>query len=330
MTAPTTSTTPAPDVAAPDDAAMAVVATLGGLPRRPAAGLGRHVLRKVVVPVVAVALLGLLWTGYKSLGQATGDTWPATSIGLPVKTDDTTLPAFTDIVTRPFEPQRAGDDTLLWRTILDAAVFTLKEAVVGFGVGIVLGLGIALVMVRSGWFERGLLPWVIVSQTVPLIALAPIVVAWGHQLDVPGVTWAPWMSVSIIATYLTFFPVAVSGLRGLQSPTPHALDLMATCAATWRQELVKLRFPSALPYLLPALKVAATASVVGAVVGEISAGVPGGLGRLILSYSQQYLSDPARLYCSVIGAGLLGTAFVGTVGAAELLLLLRHRPPEAR
>jgi NitT/TauT family transport system permease protein len=92
---------------------------------------------------------------------------------------------------------------------------------------------------------------------------------------------------------------------------------------------VKLRFPSALPYLLPALKVAATASVVGAVVGEISAGVPGGLGRLILSYSQQYLSDPARLYCSVIGAGLLGTAFVGTVGAAELLLL-RHRPPEAR
>ncbi len=326
MTAPTAL---APDIASPNDAAIAVVATLGGRPGRPGVGLARRALRKVVVLAVAVALVGLVWTGYKAIGQATGDTWPATSIDLPVKTDDTTLPAFSDILSRPFEPQRAGDDTLLWRTILDAALFTLKEAVVGFGVGIVAGLGIALVMLRSGWLERGLLPWVIVSQTVPLIALAPIVVAWGHQLEVPGLSWAPWMSVSIIATYLTFFPVAVSGLRGLQSPSPHALELMASCAASWRQELVKLRFPTALPYLLPALKVAATASVVGAIVGEISAGVAGGLGRLILSYSQQYLSDPARLYCSVVGAGLLGVAFVGLVNLAELVLL-RNRPTDVR
>lgn len=325
----TASTAPAPDIASPNDAAIAVVATLGGRPGRPGVGLARRALRKVVVLAVAVALVGLVWTGYKAIGQATGGTWPATSIDLPVKTDDTTLPAFSDILSRPFEPQRAGDDTLLWRTILDAALFTLKEAVVGFGVGIVAGLGIALVMLRSGWLERGLLPWVIVSQTVPLIALAPIVVAWGHQLEVPGLSWAPWMSVSIIATYLTFFPVAVSGLRGLQSPSPHALELMASCAASWRQELVKLRFPTALPYLLPALKVAATASVVGAIVGEISAGVAGGLGRLILSYSQQYLSDPARLYCSVVGAGLLGVAFVGLVNVAELVLL-RNRPTDAR
>jgi NitT/TauT family transport system permease protein len=263
------------------------------------------------------------------MGEATGGTWPGTSLDRPVQPDDTTLPAFADIVTRPFEPQRANDTTLLWRTIFDAAVFTFKEAVVGFAVGILVGLAFALVMLRAGWLERGLLPWVIVSQTVPLIALAPIVVAWGHQLEVPGITWAPWMSVAIIATYLTFFPVAVSGLRGLQSPTPHALELMASCAASWRQELVKLRFPAALPYLIPALKVAATASVVGAIVGEISAGVAGGLGRLILSYSQQYLSDPARLYCSVVGAGLLGITFVGLVGVGELVLL-RNRPQAAR
>lgn len=326
MTAPTA---PAPDIASPSDAAIAVVATLGGTPPRRGPGLAGRAFRKVLVLAVALAVVGLVWTGYKALGQATDGTWPGTSIDLPVKTDDTTLPAFSDIVTRPFEPQRVDDGTLLWRTIFAAAVFTFKEAVVGFGVGIVAGLGIALVMLRSGWLERGLLPWVIVSQTVPLIALAPIVVAWGHQLEVPGLSWAPWMSVSIIATYLTFFPVAVSGLRGLQSPSPHALDLMASCAASWRQELVKLRFPSALPYLLPALKVAATASVVGAIVGEISAGVAGGLGRLILSYSQQYLSDPARLYCSVVGAGLLGVAFVGLVNLAELVLL-RNRPPDAR
>lgn len=326
MTAPTTS---APSLSAPDDAAIAVVATLGGTAPRRGATVARRGLRKVLVLLAAVSLVGAMWTGYKAVGEATGGTWPGTSIDLPVKTDDTTLPAFTDIVTRPFEPQRANDTTMLWRTIFDAAVFTFKEAVVGFGVGVVLGIGIALVMLRSGWLERGLLPWVIVSQTVPLIALAPIVVAWGHQLEVPGLSWAPWMSVSIIATYLTFFPVAVSGLRGLQSPTPHARDLMASCAASWRQELVKLRFPAALPYLIPALKVAATASVVGAIVGEISAGVAGGLGRLILSYSQQYLSDPARLYCSVIGAGLLGIAVVALVGVAELVLM-RNRPTGLR
>jgi NitT/TauT family transport system permease protein len=118
-------------------------------------------------------------------------------------------------------------------------------------------------------------------------------------------------------------------LRGLQSPAPHALELMASCAATWRQELVKLRFPASLPYLIPALKVAATASVVGAIVGEISAGVAGGLGRLILSYSQQYLSDPARLYCSVIGAGLVGVTFVAFIGVGERVLL-RNRLREAR
>lgn len=326
MTAPTTH---APEIDAPDDVGVAVVATLGGTSPRRGGALVRRALRKVVVLVVAFVLVGLVWTGYKALGQATDGTWPGTSIGLPVNTDDTTLPAFTDIVVRPFEPQRANDDTLLWQTIFDAAFFTFKEAVVGFAVGIALGLGLALLMLRSGWVERGLLPWVIVSQTVPLIALAPIVVGWGNQLEVPGFAWAPWMSVSIIATYLTFFPVAVSGLRGLQSPAPHALELMASCAASWRQELVKLRFPAALPYLIPALKVAATASVVGAIVGEISAGVAGGLGRLILSYSQQYLSDPARLYCSVVGAGLLGVAFVALVNLAELVLL-RNRPPAAR
>lgn len=326
VTAPTA---PAPDMAAPEDAAIATVAMLAGAPVWRGGAPARRVLRKAVVTVLAVSVVGLSWTGYKALGDATGGTWPGTSIELPVPTDDTTLPPFLDIVTRPFEAQRANDDTMLWQTILGAAFFTFKEALVGFAVGIAVGLGVALVMLRSRWLERGLLPWVIVSQTVPLIALAPVVVAWGQQLAVGGSTWEPWMSVSIIATYLTFFPVAVSGLRGLQSPTPHALELMASCAATWRQELLKLRFPAAVPYLIPALKVAATSSVVGAIVGEISAGVGGGLGRLILSYAQQYLSDPARLYGAVIGAGLLGLAVVGLVGVAERVLL-RNRPTAIR
>ena len=114
------------------------------------------------------------------------------------------------------------------------------------------------------------------------------------------------MSVAVIATYLTFFPVTVNALRGLMSPGQLPLELMRSYAATDRATLVKLRFPASVPYLIPALKLAATASVVGAIVGEISAGLRGGLGRLIIDYSQQYLTDPARLYCAVIAAGVLG------------------------
>ncbi len=285
--------------------------------------------RKALVLVGVVVAVGLVWTGYKALGQATDGHWPGTSIDLPVPTDDRTLPPFWDILRRFFEPQRRGDDTQLWRFILDAAAFTFREAAVGFVIGLAVGLGLALAMLRSGWLERGLLPYVVVSQTIPLIALAPLVVAWGNQLDVGFITWQPWMSVAIIATYLTFFPVTIGALRGLKSPAPEALELMRSCAAGWWATVRKLRLPASVPYLIPAMKVAATASVVGAIVGEISAGVRGGLGRLIIDYAQQYLSDPTRLYAVVIGAGLLGIAAVALVDLLDRALM-RNRPREAR
>ncbi|HEX9995174.1 MAG TPA: ABC transporter permease subunit [Acidimicrobiales bacterium] len=311
-------TTSAVEAPAPEEQVGAAAPSL-------AAGAGA----KVLLVVGAVAAVGLVWTGYKAMGEATGGTWPLTNVDLPVPTDDRTLPPFADVLTRFFDPQRAGDSTPLWRFVLDAALFTFREAAAGFVAGLVIGLGLALVMLRSGWLERGLLPYVIVSQTVPLIALAPLVVAWGNQIDVGVVEWQPWMSVSIIATYLTFFPVSVNALRGLKSPQPHSVELMRSYAASWWQTVVKLRFPAAVPYLVPALKVAATSAVVGAIVGEISAGVRGGLGRLIIDYAQQYLTDPARLYCAVIGAGILGVGFVALVDLADRLLA-HHRPREAR
>ncbi|HUH08226.1 MAG TPA: ABC transporter permease subunit [Egibacteraceae bacterium] len=276
-----------------------------------------------------MAGIGLVWTGYKAMGQATGGTWPLTGLSLPVPTDDRTLPAFLDILVRFAQPQRLGDEVMLWRYLLDGALFTFRSAAVGFAAGLVIGLGLSLAMLRSGWLERGLLPYVIASQTVPLIALAPLVVAWGNQLDhAVFFTWRPWMSVSIIATYLTFFPVSVNALRGLKSPAADSLELMRSYASSWRQTLLKLRLPAAVPYLIPALKVSATSAVVGAIVGEISAGVRGGLGRLIIDYSQQYLTDPARLYCAVIAAGLLGVAFVALIGALDAAVM-RSRPRSA-
>ena len=184
------------------------------------AGWAARAGKKLALVGGAVVGIGLVWTGYKAMGEATDGTWPFTDRELPVPTDDTTLPPFLDIFTRFFEPQRPNDPTDLWRFILDAAFFTFRTALVGFVCGIILGLGLALVMVRSRWLERGMLPYIIISQTVPLIAIAPLVVAWGNQIDIGFFDWQTWMSVAIIATYLTFFPVSVGALRGLKSPPP--------------------------------------------------------------------------------------------------------------
>ena len=156
------------------------------------------------------------------------------------------------------------------------------------------------------------------SQTIPLIALAPIVVTWGRQQDLPDM-----LSISLIAAYLTFFPVAVSALRGLQSPDSDHVELMRSYAAPWWTVLVKLRLPAARVYLFPALKIAATLSVVGSIVGEISIGTKTGLGRAILEYAQRYAVSPERLYASVIGAAVLGLLVFGLVSLAEWIVVRR-------
>jgi len=123
--------------------------------------------------------------------------------------------------------------------------------------------------------------------------------------------------------------VAVNGLRGLKAPARQSIELMSSYAATWRQTLVKVRLPAAAPYLVPALKLAATASIVGAIVGEISTGIEGGIGRLIISYAQQAQTDPPKLYGAILGAALLGLVFVGLIGLLDRLLpTARARPGE--
>jgi len=269
--------------------------------------------------LAAIVLLFGMWEGYKWFGQQTGDYWPGTSIELPASTDDLTMPHAMDIANELFEEVRDGRARLpLFLFLLKKGWFTLQEAAIGFTLGLTVGLGLAILMLRWRVAERGLLPWVNVSQTVPLIALAPIVVTWGRQQDLPDM-----LSISLIAAYLTFFPVAVSALRGLQSPDSAHVELMRSYAAPWRTTLVKLRLPAARAYLFPALKIAATLSVVGAIVGEISIGTKTGLGRAILEYAQRYAVSPERLYASVIGAAALGLLVFGLVSLAEWFVVRR-------
>ncbi len=290
----------------------------------------QRVTRQVVVFAVFVVLMGFAYSGYKAFGQSIDDKqhdWWAVGSVLP-RTDDLNMPPILDILAE-FNVIQGGTDKVLGRLLFEESLFTLREAALGFAVGTVVGMGIAMALARSKPLERGLLPYVVASQTIPLIAIAPIVVIWGRKnVDFMPWEWQDWMSVSIIATFLTFFPVAVNGLRGLQSPRPENLELMESYAASWNQTLWRLRLPASVPYLFAALKIAATASIVGAIVGEISAGVGGGLGRRIFLEAQRYTTGPERLYASVIGSAILGI-FVFLVITGVERLVLGHQGREA-
>tara|TARA_E500000331_G_scaffold304919_1_gene308322 strand:- start:143 stop:1009 length:867 start_codon:yes stop_codon:yes gene_type:complete len=271
--------------------------------------------------VFVIFFLVLLWEGYKWMGQQTDDQWPGTNFGLPVATNDTIMPHFVDVVGELTAEIRDGRSSMpMYAFLLKKAWFTFQEAAIGFILGLTIGMGLAVLMSRWKVSERGLLPWINVSQTIPLIALAPVVVTWGRNQGLPDL-----FSISLISTYLTFFPVAVSGLRGLQSPDAAHVELMHSYAASWRTTLFKLRLPAARPYLFPALKLAGSLSIVGAIVGEISIGRKTGLGRAILEYALRYAIFPERLYASVIGAAFLGLMVFGMINLAERFFMRRTR-----
>ena len=281
----------------------------------------KRMLRTAVTMAVAVVVLVALWEGYKWVGDQTGGTWPGTTVDLPVTSNDITMPHVADIAGELFDDIRAGRQTMPMTLYLaKKAAVTFLEATIGFTLGVVVGMGLAVLMLRWRFAERGLLPWINVSQTVPLIALAPIVVTWARLQGYPDM-----FGIALISTYLTFFPVAVSGLRGLQSPDVDHVELMRSYAAPWWATLVKLRLPAARAYLFPAFKLAATLSVVGAIVGEISIGTKTGLGRAILDFAQRYAVWPERLYASVIAAAALGLFVFGLVNGAEWLVMRRSR-----
>lgn len=272
-------------------------------------------LRQVVAFVLILLALVALWEGYKLLGAVT-----AGSIPMPVRPDDRSMPHIWSIVGALFKPARRGGEDILLNILLRSAVFTWREALAGFTMGSVVGFALGVVFVRSRLLERGLMPYVVASQTVPLLAIAPMVVIWGSRLD-----WPAWTAVAIISAYLTFFPVTINTLRGLRSPDPTAVELMQSYAASEWQVLWKLRLPAALPYIFTALKISATASVIGAIVGELPSGIPDGLGRALLTFSYYYVSGPEKLYASIIISALLGIVFVVIVMLVERMVVPAQR-----
>jgi NitT/TauT family transport system permease protein len=270
--------------------------------------------------VLGAVLAGLwaLWEGYRALWETTGWTKP-----FPV--DSTTMPHLHEIVRRLFEPIREGEP-LLARYMLDAALFTAQEAATGFAIGATIGFLLGAFIARFGVLQRGVMPYIVASQTIPILAVAPIVVVGLGNVSIGGWTPKDWMRVAVIAAYLTFFPVTVNTVRGLRSADPAAVELMESYAAGEWAIFWKLRVPSAMPFLFSAFKVAATASVVGAVIGELPSSIQSGLGGWIINFNQYYALEPENLWAVNLVAALLGISFFLVVVLVEKLVV--HRPPE--
>jgi NitT/TauT family transport system permease protein len=293
--------------------AAAVVRSPGSRTRRAnlIGGLGRAGL----VALVVVVLLGL-WELYRWIWVSTGWTWPFI-------VNDTSMPHVWTIFKAFSQPAQVNQPSLI-SVLLHKAAFTAKEAAAGFGLGAVIGFALAVVLVHARLLQRGVLPYIVGSQTVPILAIAPMVVLWVNP-RLPGPLQG-WGAVAVIATYLTFFPVTINTLRGLQSADPRALELMRTYAASRWAVLWKLRVPASLPYLFSALRLAATASVVGAIIGELPTGLQDGLGGAIINFNQYYSIEPQELWATNVIAAGLGIAFFVIVVLAEKAIV--RRAPE--
>lgn len=280
-------------------------------------------VRRVVMFVLSLAIAAAAWELYKAVGPDAGG--KVLGMRLLPKAEDRAMPHVWEMFSRFGRPEVRNSKRTVFEAVLSGAWYSFRIALAGLALGTAVGFGLAVLMARFRVVERGLLPWLVVSQTVPLIALAPLVVSWGGKLHIGGFTLKTWMSTAIIAAFLAFFPMAIGALRGLSSPPPAAVELMDSYAAPWRATLFKLRIPAAMPFLIPAFRLAANAAVVGTVVAELSTGLRGGIGRLVLEYMREATGDPAKVYTAVFGAAAIGLTMAGLVAVVEMAVTRNRR-----
>src|ERR1700744_1543676 len=196
------------------------------------------------------------------------------------------------------------------RILVYHGLITLEETLIGFAVGSSLGIGLAVLIVSMRWLERSMMPWIVASQTVPIIALAPMIVVILNQFNITGVA-----SKAAIAAYLCFFPVTVGMVKGFRSPDPLQLDLMRTYSATNAQTFMKLRAPASAPFFFASMKIGAAAALVGAVVAEVTKSEDGGLGARLLAGS--YYGQTVQIWAALFAAAALSATLVAAIGGAE-------------
>jgi NitT/TauT family transport system permease protein len=202
------------------------------------------------------------------------------------------------------------------RSLVYHSFVTLSATLVGFLLGAAVGIILAVLIVHIRTLEKSLLPWIICSQMVPILAVAPIIIVVLGALGLRGL-----LPKSIISAYLCFFPIVIGMVKGLTSPDPIQRDLMHTWSATRAQVFWKLRCPSSVPFLFASLKVAVTISLIGAIVGELPTGAQAGIGARLLAGS--YYGQTLQIWAALFAAALLAAVLVGIVGLAERWTLRR-------
>ena len=200
------------------------------------------------------------------------------------------------------------------RSLVYHAWVTVASTLLGFAIGTVVGILLAVLMVHGRALQKSLLPWIIASQTIPILAIAPIVIVVLGSVGLKGL-----VPKALISAYLCFFPVTIGMVKGLTSPEAMQLDLMRTYHASRWQTLVKLRWPAAVPFLFASLKVAIAISLVGAIVGELPTGAQAGLGARLLTGS--YYGQTVQIWAALFAAAFVAAAMVALTGLAERLTL---------
>ena len=240
-----------------------------------------------------------------------------------------TAVSFTDILPktmaqeRPILPAPHQVATEIWKTTVEKKLtskrsliwhswITLSSTLTGFALGTILGILLAVGIIHSRVLDRSLMPWIITSQTIPILAIAPMIIVVLNAVGIQGL-----LPKAFISMYLSFFPVAVGMVKGLRSPEVMHLDLMRTYSASSSQTFWKLRWPAAVPYLFASMKIAIAIALVGAIVGELPTGAVAGLGARLLagSYYGQTIQIWSALIMAAILAGLLVTV-IGLIGEA--------------
>ncbi len=239
----------------------------------------------------------------------------------------TQLVADTMAQDRPVLPAPHQVVAELWNTTFDKPVtskrslvyhawVTLSATLLGFAMGTTLGIVLAVLIVHNVAADKSLMPWIIATQTIPILAIAPMIIVVLNAIGVSGL-----LPKALISTYLSFFPVVVGMVKGLRSPEPYLLDLMRTYNASGMQTFWKLKWPSALPYLFTSMKVAVAISLVGAIVGELPTGAVAGLGARLLVGS--YYGQTIQIWAALFMAAALAAVLVGAIGLIHRLVLKR-------
>ena len=283
-------------------------------------------VRQTLVPVLTVvAAIVALWYG--------GTVWLNTPWQLDVYdragTQWTTsmLVADTMAQERPVLPAPHQVAIEIWNTTVEKRItskrslvyhgwITLSATLLGFAMGTALGIVLAVAIVHNRAMDRSVMPWVIASQTIPILAIAPMIIVVLNAVGLSGL-----LPKALISTYLSFFPVVVGMVKGLRAPERIQLDLMRTYSASASQVFWKLRWPTSVPYLFASMKVAVAISLVGAIVGELPTGAVAGLGARLLAGS--YYGQTIQIWSALVSAAVLAACLVALVGLANRIVLKR-------